>query len=134
MIDEEKIYEEANGVYDEKFLNDTYGIIYYDNGDEDEAHTPCQVTEAFIMGAQWAQKEFIKSLWHDASEKPKQHKMIVAITGGTDSLTNFDAEVYNFPFTMSKGDWVDLVDQDGIVRWCYFSDLLPKEGGEKWQQ
>ena len=83
------------------------------------------------MGAQWAQKEFIKSLWHDASEKPKQHKMIIALTGGMESLMNFDAEVYNFPFALPKGDWVDLVDQDGIMRWCYLDDILPKEGGEK---
>lgn len=85
----------------------------------------------FKAGAHWAIEEFLKDLWHDASEKPKQHKMIVAITGGKDSLTNFDAEVYNFPFSMSKGDWVDLVDQDGIVKWCYIDDLLPKKGGGK---
>ena len=96
---------------------------------EEENYKP-YIEQAFKDGAEWAQREFVKSLWHDASEKPKQYKMIVAITGGTDSLTNFDAEVYNFPFKMSKGDWVDLVDQDGIVRWCYLSDLLPKKGGE----
>ena len=114
MIDEKKI-EEAATKYAGKRPKDLLAME----------------RQAFMDGAQWVQQEFIKDLWHDASEKPKQHKMIVAITGGMDSLTNFDAEVYNFPFTMSKGDWVDLVDQDGITSWCYLSDLLPKEGGEK---
>ena len=114
MIDEKKINKAMSS-----YATETFNHI------EERFAAMC----GFKEGAQWAQKELIKSLWHDASEKPKQHKMIVAITGGTDSLTNFDAEVYNFPFKMSKGDWVDLVDQDGIVRWCYLSDLLPKEGG-----
>lgn len=87
--------------------------------------------DGFKEGAQWAQGEFVNSLWHDASEKPKQHKMIIALTGGMESLTDFDAEVYNFPFALSKGDWVDLADQDGIMSWCYLDDILPKEGGEK---
>ena len=128
MIDEKKIEEVAEDIYEEYFSGN------YDYTISEEDHSPlfegANVIHAVKLGAQWAQKEFVKSLWHDASEKPNQYEMIVAITGGMDSLTNFDAEVYNFPFKMSKGDWVYLVDQDGIVRWCYLSDLLPKEGGK----
>ena len=133
MIDEEKIYEEANGVYEEKFLNDTYGIIYYDNGDEDEAHTPCQVTEAFIMGAQWAQKEFIKSLWHDASEEPEKFKPClvygVFAYAGEEPIEDYCTSVYT-----SYGWAEDYFPRDyepDIVRWCYIDDILPKEGGKK---
>ena len=129
MIDKKKIEEVAEDIYEEYFSGN------YDYTISEEDHSPlfeaADVIYAVKLGAEWAQKEFVNSLWHDASEEPNQFEMIVAITGGMDSLTNFDAEVYNFPFKMSKGDWVDLVDQDGIVRWCYLSDLLPKEGGEE---
>ena len=129
MIDEEKIWDMVDNV----FKANDYARNISEVSDYDW-ETPLwdeeQMKDAIEKGIRCGIQEFIKSLWHDASEEPKQHKMIVAITGGTDSLTNFDAEVYNFPFKMSKGDWVDLVDQDGIVRWCYLSDLLPKEGGE----
>ena len=128
MIDEEKIYEEANGVYDEKFLNDTYGIIYYDNGDEDEAHTPCQVTEAFIMGAQWAQKEFIKSLWHDASEKPEEGKKCI----GRYKCIPLDAISFKLPIAGTT--WDEYIHYSSLDKWCYADDIMPKEGGEKWQQ
>lgn len=128
MIDEKKIYEEANGVYDEKFLNDTYGIIYYDNGDEDEAHTPCQVTEAFIMGAQWAQKELIKSLWHDASEEPdaKLHAWLIMQTG-KDLYETVKYGGYNEDGGQT---WQQQAKKGNILRWVYLDDLLPKEGGE----
>lgn len=132
MIDEEKIYEEANGVYDEKFLNDTYGIIYYDNGDEDEAHTPCQVTEAFIMGAQWAQKELIKSLWHDASEEPRDHTDIVYVNENGSVWSEYDYYADNYDDAFHKG-WLSFVNNGvlRVIKWCYLSDILPKEGGEK---
>ena len=132
MIDEEKIYEEANGVYDEKFLNDTYGIIYYDNGDEDEAHTPCQVTEAFIMGAQWAQKEFVKSLWHDASEEPRDHTDIVYVNENGSVWSEYDYYADNYDDAFHTG-WLSFVNNGvlRVIKWCYLSDILPKEGGEE---
>ena len=132
MIDEEKIYEEANGVYDEKFRNDTYGIIYYDNGDEDEAHTPCQVTEAFIMGAQWAQKEFVKSLWHDASEEPRDHTDIVYVNENGSVWSEYDYYADNYDDAFHKG-WLSFVNNGvlRVIKWCYLSDILPKEGGEE---
>ena len=132
MIDEKKIWEEANGVYDEKFLNDTYGIIYYDNGDEDEAHTPCQVTEAFIMGAQWAQKEFVKSLWHDASEEPRDHTDIVYVNENGSVWSEYDYYADNYDDAFHKG-WLSFVNNGvlRVIKWCYLSDLLPNEGGEK---
>ena len=132
MIDEKKIYEEANSVYDEKFLNDTYGTIYYDNGDEDEAHTPCQVTEAFIMGAQWAQKEFVKSLWHDASEEPRDHTDIVYVNENGSVWSEYDYYADNYDDAFHTG-WLSFVNNGvlRVIKWCYLSDLLPNEGGEK---
>ena len=78
--------------------------------------------EAFIDGAEWMQKEFLKDLWHPVSEKPKDNKVLFVqyhqlgrkdpcyITLNLDKITN----------------WRDTVTDFLIQRWCYIDDLLPK--------
>lgn len=125
MIDKEKIYGEASDVYEEKFLNDTYGTIYFDNGDQEEAHTPDQVKEAFVRGAEWAQEEFVKKLWHDASEEPCGHKEHIII--------KYDKLDYGCNFQVGDfTNWKRFAEVSPSFRWCYFSDVLPKKkGGEE---
>ena len=61
------------------------------------------------------------SLWHDASEEPKEDVDILFISknGKVHKVSKIDLSLY---------DW--LKDNDGIDKWAYIKDLLPK-GGEK---
>ena len=114
MIDESKIKKAA-----EKYANNATAINmgwdWYDHAEE-----------GFKAGVQWAQQEFIKTLWHDASEEPKTGCHIVA------QIVN---SISNKPYyeAMQKSliyEWEYVVKCNGITKWAYVDDILPKEGGE----
>lgn len=79
--------------------------------------------EDFKDGAHWAINEFIKNLWHPASEEPKfgKGKLLVLINGGVSIL--------NVGFVLDQ--LRNLHNIYGIEGWLYLNDLLPKEGGEQ---
>lgn len=72
---------------------------------------------SFENGAQWADNHPI-NVWHDASEEPKEDMDILCISkyGNIHKVSKIDNQLY---------DW--LKDNDGIKKWAYISDLLPKE-------
>ena len=104
MIDEKKIEEAAYN-----YSQDNCGYSY--NMDK---------LFAFQAGAHWAIQEFLKELWHDVSEVPKE--------------TNYIAQYYDgdfFDVFQNNFEWEQFVKEIGITRWCYIDDLLPKQkGGE----
>ena len=104
MIDEKKIYQATMDYLDEE------GCKPY-------------IEKAFQDGTQWAQQEFIKSLWHDASEKPMVNRLIFAI----DKTKRI---VFDFEFG-ERDDWAEEFSFYKITHWAYIDDILPKEGGEK---
>ncbi len=80
--------------------------------------------EGFVQGAEWAQEEFVKSLWHDASEKPKLNTYCIGY------YKDFsDCMVFNNP--SDGADWDTYVQHSSLSKWCYVDDILPKEGGEE---
>lgn len=78
---------------------------------------------AFVCGAKWMQEEFLKDLWHPASEEPKfgKGRLLVLINGGVSIL--------NVGFVLDQ--LRNLHNIYGIEGWLYLDDLLPKEGGEQ---
>ena len=103
MIDEKKINQAT-----EKYL-------------EEEGYKP-YIEKAFQDGAQWAQEEFVKSLWHDVSEEAKPNKEIIVQTKYN------GVEAFEFSGTF---DWEYIAHSHNIIRWAYLDDILPKEGGEE---
>lgn len=78
------------------------------------------VISAFQDGARWADNNpDTSSLWHDANEEPKEGMDILYISqnGKVHKVSKIDQTLY---------DW--LKDNDGIDKWAYISDLLPKGG------
>ena len=109
MIDEKKIERTANLVF----------------GDIDKK--PSLEKDAFILGAQWTQEEFVKSLWHDASEEPKEHSDIVYIDDKGNVWSEYDYYADNYDDALHKG-WQSFINSGiPVVKWCYLSDILPKE-------
>lgn len=111
MIDEEKILKASKG-----YCDATYGTLSPDPF----------IAEGFRQGAQWAQEEFVKSLWHDASEEPKKEGAYIL-------MRHTDGSCECFRYT----GFCDVTWEEERKRlkwwkyWCYLSDILPQEGGAK---
>lgn len=87
-----------------------------------EDYTENDIRQAFEKGAMFADKNpDLSSLWHDANDELKEDMDILLISkkGKVNKVSKIDQTLY---------DW--LKDNDGIDKWAYISDLLPK-GGEK---
>lgn len=93
------------------------------------------IEEGFKEGANWAINELIKDLWHPASEEPDvRHKTIICLYEDGDIRQDYD--VYDEAIThdtflgIGKFNWNDYAENEEIKKWCYATDLLPKEEGE----
>lgn len=119
MIDDKKIDNEAVS-----YTQDGYNAY---NSETQEI-----IKEAFKSGAEWAINEFLKDLWHPISEEPKERNENIIVLQDEDDEDEgnplYAALVHErwdaFP-------WVEYCEDNGIYKWCYFKDLLPKKGGEQ---
>ena len=106
MIDYKKIEDAAKQHSEESYISDYFQACYKD---------------AFIDGAKWMQEEFLKDLWHPASEEPEKNHFVLFKTAGNSFETEY----------IGKNDWATIVRCFKVVKWFYVDDLLPKEGGEQ---
>lgn len=107
MIDDKKI-EEASS-------EETFGMY----GELDS------LEQGFICGAHWAINEFLKDLWHPASEEPEIDKPLII-----QYISLMNEVSYDKDRRIAKYPWKLNVEGLRIIKWCYFDDLLPK-GGDK---
>lgn len=99
--------------------------------------------EDFTDGAHWAINEFLKDLWHPMQEEPKLVGEEIIIETFLDGKRNTMVQNYmvgvEFLHTIETIRWIsdwdsflaEICDDVKMIRWCYFKDLLPKEGGEQ---
>ena len=106
MIDDKKIEEAAKQHSEESYISGYFQACYKD---------------AFIDGAKWMQEEFLKDLWHPASEEPDKNHFVLFKTAGNSFETEY----------IGKNDWATIVRCFKVVKWFYVDDLIPKEGGEQ---
>lgn len=82
----------------------------------------------FKEGAKWAINDFLKDLWHPASEEPKKVKNLLLET-----TYEYGKPIYHLIKYMPNGNnvcaWREWYKGAHISRWLYIDDLLPKEGG-----
>ena len=91
---------------------------------------------AFYAGAKWAINEFLKDLWHPASEEPEKNRrclirVVYHLNYGMlpdeeriEQSSFYDFGWYDYDFKYIGPDY-------DIISWLYVDDLEPKEGGEK---
>lgn len=113
MIDEKKIKQAAIECADEYYSLD-FGK------DREETNR-----EIFVRGAHWAINEFLKDLWHDASEKPTRGKFLL-----TQSVLDKDSNLYEYEVETAT-HVLDYCRENPLYRWLYIDDILPKKGGKK---
>ena len=135
------MFDELGDGDKKEFLHEAIRNLNYDDGYEVtkgaalmlEDYQQCKLIrevyddiaeEGFKEGAEWAQKKFVKSLWHDASEEPDDEKeIIISMNVGT-----IEEECVMLIYRKENPS---TLFANGCRKWCYLSDLLPKEGGEE---
>ena len=131
MIDEKKIWKMVESVFE---ANDyAHNMSEVSESDWDiSLWDEEQMKDAIEKGIRCGIQEFVNSLWHDASEEPEDHTDIVYIDEKGDVWREYDYYADNYDDAFHKG-WLSFVNNGvlRVIKWCYLSDILPKEGGEK---
>ena len=109
MIDNKKI-EEAARLNTDKYRN------YPTLSDEDRDKVSIY---SFMEGAKWMQEEFLKNLWHPASEVPEIGRVIIMENHYPDGRIEF-------PSRMRKSTSHNPIDGE-TQKWLYIDDLFQKE-------
>lgn len=111
MIDDKKIKEAA--MQHSRWLNSN--------------HEESTASDSFMEGAKWMQEEFLKDLWHPASEEPREFAEILAEAPITESIKAYISFKRNSALFKN---WNAYSSSVNITRWLYIRDLLPKKGSE----
>lgn len=112
MIDDKKIAKAAFDLYQNSRLD----------------FVTSDTVEGFKEGAYWAINEFLKNLWHPASEEPRKDVSIMVETHNDKNMFYYAWNRWQDNFYPS---WVDAVLCSRVSRWLYIDDLFLKEGGEQ---
>lgn len=119
MIDDKKIDIAARAQALSKHINET-------------SYFQLRSIEDFKDGARWAINEFLKNLWHPASEKPeKRNENIIVLQDEDDedeSNPLYAAIVHERHDTFP---WNEYCEDNAIYKWCYFKEIAPKKGDKQ---
>lgn len=128
MIDKNKIEEAKEEIYEDRFLLNGEEIVF-NNDEKEEMFYEGDIKEAIGLGAKWATNEFLKDLWHPASEVPDKDRIYSHILYEIDG--GYDLNGFNTKMIPIGENWTSFVENEHINRWLYIVDLFPKEGGEQ---
>lgn len=109
MIDDKKIEEVARQHATGAFVSEYWQACY---------------KEGFVDCAKWAINEYLKDLWHPASDEPKGYNEWILLHY---SVGNY----YSLAQVKEFKSWKGFVEKMPIDGWLYIDDLFPKEGGEQ---
>ena len=129
MIDDKKIEEAAN-----RYIETEYAR--YNSGEVEEEMICLRGKDSFKEGANWAINEYLKDLWHPASEMPDKNRTCLVRVVYHPNHGMFQDEERIEQSSFHDFGWYDydfkyIGTNYDIISWLYISDLLPKEGGEQ---
>lgn len=128
MIDDKKIEAAKEEIYEDRFLLNGEEVVF-DNDAKEEMFYKEDIKEAIGLGAKWVQEEFLKDLWHPASEIPSEGKHLIVEYSITDTIKDY-ASLKRLDNSYIYWNWVSYFESANVTRWLYIDDLLPK-GGEQ---
>lgn len=106
-------------------------MSYNEDTEVDGQHHFCQEfgAELFKDGANWAINEFLKDLWHPASEEPRKGAKFLY-------QNHYNSRFYYYidkidDILETYPNWSSYVKHVRVIQWLYIEDLFPKEGGEQ---
>lgn len=120
MIDERRIEEAKENIFNKYFLNKNEDVVCIDHVAE-PVYLDYQIKEAIGLGAKWAINELLKDLWHPASEKPEK---------GCVFLYKTIFKGYGLNQIIDGNEWKYIIKYQKATQWLYIDDLLTKERGE----
>lgn len=123
MIDERRIEEAKEEIYEDKFLNNGTDVVF-DNDAKEEMFYKEDIKEAIGLGAKWMQEEFLKNLWHQTDEEPEGYNEGILLHYNVGDYYSL-AQVKDFK------SWKGFVEKMPIEEWLYIDDLFKKEGGNQ---
>lgn len=114
MIEDKKIEDAAKQHSEESYISGYFQACYKD---------------AFMDGAKWSINEFLKNLWHPASEEPREFAEVLAEAKITESIKTYISFKRNDALFKN---WDAYSSGANTTRWLYIDYLLPKhEGGNQ---
>lgn len=127
MIDDKKIEAAKEEIYEDRFLLNGEEVVF-DNDAKEEMFYKEDIKEAIGIGAKWAINEFLKDLWHPASEEPREFAEVLAEAKITESIKTYISFKRNDALFKN---WDAYSSCANTTRWLYIDDLFPKEEGEQ---
>lgn len=126
MIDK-KIEEAKEEIYEDRFLLNGEEVVF-DNDAKEEMFYKEDIKEAIGLGAKWAINEFLKNLWHPASEEPREFAEVLAEAKITESIKTYISFKRNDSLFKN---WDAYSSGANITRWLYINDLFQKKGDKQ---
>ena len=126
MIDEKKIEAAKEEIYEDRFLLNGEEIVF-DNDATEEMFYKDDIKEAIGLGAKWAINEFIKELFHPASEVPRNDNgKVLAFSKefGNRKLYNMNAMLDETICNTYKEMWEEQVYMFKFSDWIFVDELL----------
>ena len=125
MIDDKKIEAVKEEIYEDRFMLNGEEVVF-NNDEKEEMFYKEDIKEAIGLSAKCAINEFLKDLWHPASEEPREFAEVLAEAKITESIKTYISFKRND--TLFK-NWNAYSSGANITRWLYIDNLFPKEGG-----
>ena len=119
MIDNKKIEEAKDSIFNKHFLKNNEGMICVDHISE-PVYLDYQIKQAIELGAKWTINEFLKDLWHPTSEVPEIGRVIIMENYYPDGRIMFISH-------MRKSTFHNPINIGNTKKWFYIDDLFPKE-------
>lgn len=126
MIDDKKIEAAKEEIFEDRFLLNGEEILF-DNDAKEEMYYEGDIKEAIGLGAKWAINELLTSLWHPASEEPREFAEVLAEAKITESIRTYISFKRNDALFKN---WDAYSSGANITRWLYIDDLFPKKGNK----
>ena len=123
MIDDKKIEEAQEEIFEDRFLLNGTDVVF-DNDDKEEMFYKEDIKEAISLGAKWMQEEFLKNLWHQTDEQPEGYDEWILLHY---SVGNY----YSLAQVKEYKSWKGFVEKMPIDGWLYIDDLFSEEGGNQ---
>ena len=123
MIDDKKIEAAKEEIYEDRFLLNGEEVVF-DNDAKEEMFYKEDIKEAIGLGAKWMLEEFLKNLWHPASEEPEGCNEGI--------LLHYNiGDHYSLSQVKDFKSWKGFIERTPIEKWLYLDDLFKNEGGNQ---
>ena len=134
MIDDKKIEAAIEEIYEDRFLLNGEEVAF-DNDAKEEMFYKEDIKEAIGLGAKWAINEFIKELFHPASEVPRNDNgKVLAFSKefGYRKLYDMNDELDKTTCDTYQQMWEEQVNIFKLSDWIFVDELvdLITKGGE----